>query len=167
MGMEKGNRARSEMIGFKLTFMKSLLIKLLCLLGLVGCTSNAEKGIFLYNTLEYNELVKTSKISLNDAEKIICNAINDGILLYSDNKNITDTYFPLSKNISLRHYLIYLDDYVFIYKVPTHAGTIEISSGIFVNRNTGELIQKPYKKNTDRIVIHNVRDSYLLKCNKK
>jgi len=146
--------------------MKSKLMQLLCMLGLIGCTSNAEKGIFLYNTPEYNKLVKTSKISLNDAEKIVCNAINDGVLLYSDNKNIIDNHFPLSKNISLRHYLIYSDDYVFIYNVPTHAGTIEISSGIFVNRNTGKLVQKPYKEGNKRISIR-IDNEYYLNCNKK
>lgn len=148
--------------------MKNILIKILCLLGLTGCSSNSHigKGIFLYDTPEYNELVKTSKVSLSDAEKIICDAVNKKILLYSDDKNITDNHFPLSKNISLRHYLIYADYYVFIYKIPTHAGTVEISSGIFVNRNTGTLVQKPYKEGNEQISIH-IDSEYDLNCNKK
>ena len=145
--------------------MNNILVKLLCLLGLVGCTSNAERGIFLYNTPEYNELVKTSNISLDDAQKIICNAIKKKTLLHEDDKNIIkNKHFTISRNISLWHYLIYLDEYVFIYNIPTHASTIDITFGIFVNRNTGKLIQRPYNKNAKRIDIYNVRDSYVLKC---
>ena len=148
--------------------MKNILIKILCLLGLTGCSpsSNIEKGIFLYDTPEYNELVKTSKFSLADTEKIICDSIEKNILLYTDDKNITKHHFALSKNLSLRHYLIYKDDYVFIYRVPTHAGTIEISSALFVNRNTGKLVQKPYKDENERVSIR-IGSEYYLNCNKK
>jgi hypothetical protein len=138
------------------------------MLGLIGCTSNAEKGIFLYNTPEYNTLVKTSHISLNDAQKIICNALQNKVLLHKDDRNFNrNKHFSFSKNDFLRHYLIYSDEYVFIHTVPTYASTINIASGIFVNRNTGELIQRPYNKDAKRIDIHNVRDSYVLECNKK
>ena len=147
--------------------MKNILIKILCLLGLIGCNSSSNTGreIFLYDTLEYKEVVKNSKISLNDAEKIICDAIKQKILLFAGNKNTTKNHFALSKNIGLRHYLIYMDYYVFIYQVPTHAGTVNISSGLFINRKTGDLIQKPNKDTNEKILIR-INREYALVCNK-
>ena len=78
--------------------MKKLLIKILSILVLIGCSSNIEKGIFLYDTPEYNELLKTSKVSLGDAEKIICDAIKQKILLFAGNKNTTKNHFALSSH---------------------------------------------------------------------
>ena len=146
--------------------MKKLLIKILSILVLIGCSSNIEKGIFLYDTPEYNELLKTSKVSLGDAEKIICDAIKQKILLFAGNKNVTKNHFALSKNTGLRHYLIYKDYYVFIYQVPTHAGTVNIASGLFVNRKTGDLIQKSNKDTNEKNVVLIDRE-YILVCNEK
>jgi len=145
---------------------KKLLIKILSILVLIGCSSNIEKGIFLYDTPEYNELLKTSKVSLGDAEKIICDAIKQKILLFAGNKNVTKNHFALSKNMSLRHYLIYKDYYVFVYQVPTHAGTLNINSGLFVNKNTGDLIQKSNKDTNEKILVIIDRE-YMLVCNEK
>ena len=148
--------------------MKNIVIKILCLFGLIGCNSGSNTGreIFLYDTPEYKKVVKNSKISLNDAEKIICDAIKQKILLFAGNKNVTKNHFALSKNMSLRHYLIYKDYYVFVYQVPTHAGTLNINSGLFVNKNTGDLIQKSNKDTNEKNVVLIDRE-YILVCNEK
>ena len=148
--------------------MKNILIKILCLFGLIGCYSGSNTGreIFLYDTPAYKEVVKNSKISLNDAEKIICDAIKQKILLFAGNKNVTKNHFALSKNTGLRHYLIYKDYYVFIYQVPTHSGTVNIASGLFINRKTGDLIQKLNKDTNEKILIR-INREYALVCNEK
>ncbi len=129
--------------------MNKYLSSLLCILGLTSCnSSNIKNDIYLYNTVEYNELIKSANFSLKEAKQIICKEYRDKIILDENDKKFDkNNHFPIFKNKPLRHYLIYKDNYIFVdaFLPPTHAGTLLIEEGIYINIYTGELLQKPYK----------------------
>jgi len=132
--------------------MKISLLSLLCVLLVTGCnTVDSQNNVILFSTEKYAKILQASKLSLEDAKLSVCNAVDKKILLDPEDKGFQqEKHFPLYKGGALQHYVIYKDYYVFTYRPPTHAGTLDITSGVFVHRNSGELVQKPFTQESEK-----------------
>lgn len=147
--------------------MKSFFVKLLCLLGLIGCSNNVNNTKYLYNTKEYNDFVKESIISLDDAIKIICDAIEKKVIISEDDKNFNaNIHFSYKKTATFKHYFLLNNSYVFVHVIPQKFGLIDITTSIYINSKTGELTQHldPSGKNKQ---LEYSELSYEFSCNNK
>lgn len=126
---------------------KKLMILFIISINLIGCNNMDTKNsdVLLYKTKEYEAFEKKAKVSIKEAITLIC----------KDSK-----YKPF-----LQHYLIYKDKYVFTSLPPTHAGTLVLSEGLTVDKNTGEINIINNSTFKDKRV--QIENSLPVKCNNK